>query len=158
MKNLTFICLFLLSVFAVQAQGLSGSVRAGLPVGDADEVYSFGLAAELDYYIEVGEGFLVGPAVGFKYYFVKSDYNDFVDGAAFLPIGGSARFGITEDFWAGANLGYAIGVSEGNDGGFCYEPYLIYNLGNVGLILTYSGISNDGYNFASLNLGVAFGL
>ena len=158
MKNLTLLCLFLLCVFATQAQGLNGSVRASLPMGDADEVYSFGLAAELDYYFEAGDGFLVGPTVGFKYYFVKSDYSDFVDGAAFLPIGGSARFGISEDFWAGADLGYAVGVSEGNDGGFWYEPYIMYGLGGVGIIASYSGISSDGYTFSSVNLGVAFGL
>lgn len=157
--------LFLFAALAVfgftnvnaQEGGFKAGLTVGLPVGDADEVYSLALNAEFSYLFAVADSFEVGPTAGYLHYLVKSDYSDFVDGASFLPIGATARFYASEDLFFGADLGYGVGISpDGNDGGFYYKPKVGYNLGAVALVLSYSGVSVDGGTFNALGLGAEF--
>ena len=152
-KLICIVAIAVCGIFSSHAQNFRAEASAALPIGDAGDFYSFGLNVDLTYLIEFDESFLVGPTVGFKHYFGEED---FIDDASFIPIGGSARYGVDE-FWFGVDLGYGIGVDEGNDGGFWYEPFAMYDFGNIGVKLSYSGISNDGFTFSALNLGVEFG-
>ena len=162
MKKLhLFFTIVIFSAFTAQAQEFKGAVSAALPVGDAADGWSFGITADLTYLFEVGEGFMVGPTAGYKHYFGEdisvAGFSNSIEDAQFLPVGGSARFNFTESFFVGADLGYAIGISDGLDGGFLYKPFLIYDFGPVAGLLSYSGISLDGGSFSSFNLGVEFG-
>lgn len=165
--------LFLFAAFAVLAMSTSlaqGEIKIGvngaLPVGDADDGYTFGAIADFAYLFNVNEAFQVGPMASFLYYFGDEEEFDTgfgtidveIDDAAFLPIGGTARFMLDQAFF-GADLGYAIGISpDGNDGGFYYRPKAGYNFGTVAVVVSYSGVSLDGGNFNSINAGVEFGI
>tara|TARA_R110002072_G_scaffold172324_5_gene326360 strand:+ start:873 stop:1358 length:486 start_codon:yes stop_codon:yes gene_type:complete len=145
---------------SVQAQeeGFKLGVNFGLPVGDIDEVSSFNAGLDVSYMFDIADSFQVGPSLGYSHYFIKSDFSDFIDAIQFLPISANARFYASEDLFFGANLGYALGINDGNEGGFYYRPNVGYNLGSVSLILSYQGVSDDGFTASSLNLGVEFGL
>jgi hypothetical protein len=162
----------LLAVFAFFSIGTCFSqgevkigVNAALPLGDADDGYTFGAIADFAYLFDVNDVFKAGPMASFLYYFGDEEELDTplgsieveFDDAAFLPIGGTARFMLEEVFF-GADLGYAIGISpEDIEGGFYYRPEAGYNFGAVAIVLSYSGIALDGGNFNSLNAGVEFG-
>ena len=143
---------------------LNGGLNVGIPVGDADNVSNFTLGAELNYMFPVAEGFTLGPSVQYSHFFGKEfDLGGGITAEAsdlsFLPISGAARFNITNDFIVGANIGYAVGLDDGNDGGFYYRPIIGHKIGdNTQLNLSYSGISVDGGNISNICLGIMFGL
>lgn len=138
------------SSFAQENFKLGGNL--GIPVGDAED-YDINYGADLAYIFGVSDGFGVGPMVGYTGYSVE-DFN-----VSFLPIAASGRYVFpTSNFFLGADLGYAIGLEDGVDGGFYYRPKVGYNFGLLGVIASYSGISVDGGTFSSLNLGVEFSL
>ena len=59
----------------------------------------------------------------------------------------------------GANIGYAVGLDEGNDGGFYYRPLVGFKVGETTqLNFSYSGISNEGTTISNVSLGFMFGL
>ena len=166
MKKLLFFMLFLAAGTAtVYPQGdLRLGINVGLPVGDADDFTSFQLGADFSYLFNVAEGFDVGPMIGYSHFFGEEvdlgggmgsmDFDDI----QFLPIAASGRFNLAETFFLGADLGYAVGINDGNDGGFYYRPKVGFDLVGVGLIASYSGVSVDGGSFSSINLGIEFGL
>ncbi len=161
-KLLLFTTVLFLAFTTAQAQNFKLGVSGALPVGDFSDGYGFGAQLDLTYLIEVNEAFHVGPMASLLYYNGSDEtilgitYE--IEDALFLPIGGSARFSLDE-FFFGADLGYGIGISpDGNDGGFFYRPKVGYSFGNVGVILSYSGVSMDGATFSSVNGGVEFSL
>ncbi len=81
------------------------------------------------------------------------------DDVQFLPVAASGRFLAGDSFSFGADLGYAIGIKEGMDGGFYYRPLVGYSVGSaMELNFSYTGISLDGMNWSTLTLGVLFTL
>jgi len=160
-KHLFFIGMLLLG-FVGHAQGdLRIGINAGIPVGDIEEISSFHLGADASYLFQVGEGFSVGPMLGYSHFFGKDLDTGFgdveVDDFSFLPIAASGRLGF-DMFFLGADLGYALGITDGVDGGFYYRPKVGYNLGGLAIILSYSGISVDGGSYSALSGGIEFGL
>ena len=160
MKKLLLIAVF--AIFGFSTSVAQGQFKIGLngaiPVGDAGDVYNFGIAADVAYLFEVADLVWIGPQTSYFQYFVDNeidgaDLND----AQFLPIAASGRVGLGESVYLGADLGYAIGINDGNDGGFYYRPKAGYTFGKVGLIVSYSGVSNDGVVFSSINFGVEVG-
>lgn len=160
------IFLILVSVFAVQAyaqEGFKAGVNLGLPVGDAGDVSGFSIGLDAMYHWQVSDSFNAGVATGFTNAFGKSIDTGFGDieipDVQFLPIAASGRFMPSEGFSIGADLGYAIGISDGNDGGFYYRPIVGYAIAtSTELNLSYTGISLDGGSWSTINLGVLFNL
>ena len=160
-----------LAVFGMGTSFAQGQFKIGanaaIPVGDAGDAYTFGVAADFAYLFEVADMVWIGPQASYFHYFgddVEIDtgigtISGEVEDAAFIPIAASGRVGFGEAFYVGADLGYGIGISpDGNDGGFYYRPKAGYNFGTVGIIASYSGVSSDGFTFSSINFGVEFGL
>jgi len=135
-------------------------VTAGLPVGDVKDQSNFALSADVYFMKYINDSFDIGLTAGYTNYFggdngVLPDY----DNTSFLPLAGAFRFGLTEDFSIGSDIGYAFGLNDGNDGGFYYKPVLGFNIGATSqLILSYQGVSGDVRDFNYVGLGFAFGL
>ena len=143
--------------------GFKLGLNLGLPLGDIKDAYSLGLGLDLAYMWPIADGFQLGVTTGYAHYLGKTE--DFggisvkYDDAGFVPLAASAQLSLGENFFLGADLGYAIGVSpSGNDGGLLYQPKVGYQMGNVGIYAGYKGISVTGGTFSSLNLGVNFKL
>lgn len=137
---------------------------AGIPVGDASDISSFSLGLDIAYHIGASELLDLGFATGFINAFgdtttisggaidLETEFDDF----QFIPVAGSLRIYPTYDFKFGADVGYAVGVNEGNEGGFYLRPIIGYNItGNTELNVSYVNISNDG-NFSIATLGILF--
>lgn len=152
MKRLMIIAaLFLMGSTAVKAQGeLQIGVGGGLPVGDISDFSSFVLDVDVNYLFAVSESFSAGPSVSYVHFF--SDDIEIAgmtietDDIQFVPIAGSGRYQIAPKVHLGADLGYAVGINDGNDGGFFYAPSASVDVKeNIMLTLSYNGISaSDG--------------
>jgi hypothetical protein len=165
MKKFT---IFTLAVFFglsfVQAQGdFKAGISGGLPLGDAGDLATFSIAVDLGYLFDLSDNVQAGPIAGFSHSF--GDKLDTgigtieIDDVQFLPIGGGVRFNLSEQFGLGADLGYALGINDGNDGGFYYSPRVQYSVSEIiDLVLAYRGISEDGGSWDILSFGVEFNL
>ena len=154
MKKLLFLFLVLfMGVTSVYSQGdFRFGVNGGIPVGDANDISDFHLGADVAYMFNVVEALDLGPMVGYSHYFINDDFDDVL----FLPIAASGRFGLSS-IYLGADLGYAIGLNNGNDGGFYYRPMVGYQIGILGISASFEGVTMDGGDFNSINLGIEFG-
>ncbi len=148
----------------VDRTNFKAGLNAGLPVGDAGDFSSFSLGLDLAYHIGASELLDVGFATGFINAFgdtttisgvggsFETEFEDF----QFLPAAASIRLYPTYDFKFGADVGYAVGINEGNEGGFYLRPIIGYNItGNTELNVSYVNISNDG-SFSIATLGILF--
>jgi len=161
----------LLSAAALLAFGFAnaqdGSFKAGvnlgLPMGDIKDAYSLNIGLEAAYTWSISDKFNAGVGAGYAHYLGKTetinlggfgsvevDYED----AGFVPVFGTAQYSFTDNIFAGADLGYALGVApSGNDGGFYYQPKVGYQAEKYEVFAGYKGVSVDGGTFSSLNLG-----
>ncbi|SOC81259.1 hypothetical protein SAMN06296241_2833 [Salinimicrobium sediminis] len=160
MKNLLCI-LFLFSAVTVSAQTTDFKLgaHAGLPVGDMNEAYSYNAGANLSYMVGIAGLVEFGALVGYMHYFEDSgkegDLSWEGNDASYIPMAGSGRIDMGPVF-AGMDIGYALGLNEGNDGGFFYRPKIGFGFLGLTFVGSYSGISADGIEVNSINLGLEF--
>lgn len=163
MKKLLFIVLITLFGFQANAQ-FSAGAWGGLPIGDAGDFATFSLGADLTYLFPVSDAFGVGPTVG-----VSHSFGDSIDvlgtsvdleDTTFIPIAAAGRFGVSETFTLGVDLGYGVGIApDGNDGGFYYSPRVGYSVTDlIEIVLAYRGVSLDGGSWDVVSLGLEFGI
>ncbi len=163
MKKYALILFFALLGLSVQAQDeFRAGINLGLPVGDAGDITTFNIAIDLGYLFEVTEEVQVGPVLGYSHSFGDSIDTLIgsidIDDIQFLPVAATGHYNFTEEFWFGLDLGYALGLNDGNDGGFYYSPKFAYGVTpNIDILAAYRGISLDGGSFDVLSLGVEFG-
>ena len=158
MKKVLFLAaMAVFGLTSVNAQEFKGSVYGGLPIGDAGDITTFTIGVDLSYLFEVSESFMAGPSLGFNNSFLDSDFIG--DDIQFLPVAAAARYSVSDEFTLGADLGYAVGINEGNDGGFYYSPRVAYGVtDSIDIVAAYRGVSADGGSFDVISLGVEFGL
>ncbi|MEZ2414634.1 outer membrane beta-barrel protein [Muriicola sp. E247] len=165
MKKVLFTAFLFVAGLSLQAQtGPSVGINAGIPTGDASDVSGFSLGIDFTYLWSVSDKFDAGAAVGFSNAFGKEIDTGLgsiqIEDIQFLPVAVAGRAHLTEDFSAGVDLGYAVGINDGNDGGFYYRPMVGYSLSEkLGLSLSYTGISLEGdFNWNTINLGLMLAL
>jgi hypothetical protein len=162
-KILVIGCMLLFGATLQAQEGLNVGINLGLPVGDASDFSSFSLGLDANYLWNVAESVDVGVATGFTNAFGKTfeilgEEFDAED-VQFIPIAAAGRYHVTDKFRAGADIGYAIGINDGNDGGFYYRPIVAYSLSDITeLNFSYTGISLDGFTWSTISLGVMFSL
>jgi hypothetical protein len=156
------------AVFAFTASSALGQFSAGLSgglrIGDAGDLATFAIAVDLGYLFEISDTFDAGVATGYSHSF--GDEIDLgplgsfdVEDVQFIPLAASARFGVSDAFTLGADLGYAIGINDGNDGGFYYSPRAQYGVSEtIDIVLAFRGVSVDGGSWDVVSLGIEFGL
>lgn len=147
---------------SLHAQGdFKLGINGGLPVGDIEDYSSFQLGADAAYLFGISNVAQVGPMIGYSRFFAEDVDMGFgnidMEDISFLPIAASGRFGLGIVF-LGADLGYAVSLDDGGEGGFFYRPKIGVGVGGFSVIGSYQGISNDGESISSINIGVEFGL
>ena len=154
--SLVFISIF--TVTTLNAQGLmSLGGGGGVPVGDAADLTTFAIAIDLGYLFEISDSFEAGVSTGYHHYFgdeiTSGSFAIEVDDIQFLPIAATARVNISDQFYLQGDIGYALELGDGGEGGFYYRPALGYRVSEQGAVdISYSGISVDGGNFSSVLL------
>jgi len=162
MKKLVLIAV--IAVFGlvnVNAQSFKLGVTAGLPAADAADISSFVLGIDAYYYFTNIDSFIaIGGTAGFRNFFgdeitVLGQKVDF-DDQQFLPLAVAGRlklFGIVN---GGADLGYAIGISDAVDGGFYLRPIIGIDIADkIELNVSYETIFDDA-TWGNLNAGILY--
>ena len=155
---------FCFSMINAQDQFKFG-IAGGLPIGDAGDVSLFSIAVDLGYLFEISENFEAGPISGYSHSFGDEDSSSpnaiLGDGnpdVNFIPVGAGGRFVVAPNLNIGADLGYAIGLNDGNDGGFYYAPRVSYSAGgDVDIVVAYRGVALDVGSWDIISVGVEFG-
>ena len=173
MKKYIFALVFILAVFTMQAQrnvdrtNFRAGVNGGMILGDYSETYSFGLGVDLYHHWGVSKMLDVGVTAGFFNAFGEKEITTAealvseteFDNAQFIPVGASLRIypGKNVGFKFGSDVGYAIGVDEGNLGALYIRPSLGLDLrnGSSEVNISYFMV-NDEARFSSVLLSYLF--
>lgn len=131
--------------------------NVGLPLGDIKDATSFSAGIDAAYLWNISDKFQASATVGFQNFFLKKEWKDegFSD-FNYIPVAASGQYSIVPEFFIGADLGYVITASGGEDGGgFYYLPKVGYQQSKWEVFAGYRGVSNDA-NFGAANLGFNF--
>ncbi len=137
-------------------------IHSGLVIGDYEDSFSINTGLDVSYLYGLSKKIYVGGAVGLTNYLGKDSVrtgnviND-VDDIQFVPVAVSLRLSPFKSFLGGADIGYAIGINEENDGGFYLSPRLTYMVKKLQVYAGYRLIGLD-ENLSSIQLGFAFKL
>jgi len=160
MKKLLFLLALFVCGNVANAQFKVG-VNAGFPVGDAADYYN--LSAGLDLYYMFGKSkdalLKFGVGSGFLNYFGDDiDGGGSIDDAQFIPIAIAARITFLSTLTFGGDVGYGIGINDGNDGGVYGKAVLGLDLGNTIEVNAFYHLVKivKGMDFATTGLGVLF--
>ncbi|MDC8104210.1 MULTISPECIES: hypothetical protein [Chryseobacterium] len=162
MKKLLLVGAFALLGSAVNAQeGFKLGGHIGIPVADASDVSSFTLGVDASYMWNITKGLDLGVASGYSHFFGKDNFDDF----GFIPVAVSGKYKFSgAPVFVGLDLGYAISVKDGMDGGFYAQPKFGYQMSKGELYIGYQSISNrrdfgryrSSWTIGAVNIGYNF--
>ena len=152
---LTVVTIFAFGFANAQDGGFKLGVPVGMPLGDVKDTSSANLGVDAAYVWKVADSLDAGIASGYTTYLGKSGADD----TGFIPVAATAEYAITDNWFLGTDLGYAIYTGPGsNDGGFLYQPKFGYKAEKFEVYTGYKGISVSGETFSSVNLGINYKL
>lgn len=159
MKKLLLVAVITAFGFTTSAQNFGAGLSVGLPIGDAGDLATFNVTADVNYMWDISDTFDAGVSVGFSHNSGDEINGIEFDDVQFLPIAARGAYSLSEVFTIGADLGYAVGINDGNDGGLLFAPRLGYGISDsTDIVLSYNNVSRDGNTWSTINLGVNFGL
>ncbi len=142
-------------------QGFKIGIHGAVPVGDNKDFVSLAAGVDAGYMHALGEVVDVGAMVGFINGFPEK-YNQEIGApdlphVQFVPLAASLRLWPSNSLSVGGDAGVALGINDGNDGGFYYKPTVGYLVGaQTEVSLSYVGIELDGGSWATVNLGILY--
>ncbi|ARV13426.1 hypothetical protein BTO09_14230 [Gilvibacter sp. SZ-19] len=163
-KVFLFAALLFAGIGSLQAQGeFRAGLSGGIPIGDSGDFATFAIAVDLGYLLEISDEFDAGVTTGYTHTFgdevTIAGVTFEVDDDQFIPIAASGRFEVAPNFTLGADVGYAIGINDGNDGGFYYSPRAPYSVSEaIDIVAAYRGVSVNGGSWDVISAGVEFGI
>ena len=167
MKNLLIAAFFILTALTLNAQvdrtNFRAGINAGIVQGDFSDSYSLNLGVDLVYVWGLSKTLDLGFATGFSNAFgeevtLEGDLSGTTsfDNVQFIPVAGALRIYPSYGFKFGGDLGYAVGINDGNEGGLYYKPVVGVDVnGNTEINVGYAVVSNDA-TFSTIQLGVLF--
>jgi hypothetical protein len=160
----------ILSVLAIFAFGFANAqdseggfkvgIHAGIPMGDAGDLYSANFGADVAYMFSIADSFKLGVTTGYSFYSGKS--YDFMGvsvktNGAFIPVAATAHYSLNQNWFIGADLGYALYSGDGDgNGGFYYQPKVGYQMEKIEIFVSYKGIAVEGGSVSSVGMGAAY--
>jgi hypothetical protein len=154
MKKLLIAVFTLFVVAQINAQTFKLGATVGIPTADSADISDFVLGIDAYYYFtDIDDTIEIGATAGFRNYFV--DFGD-LDDANFLPLAAAARLKLFGIVSGGADVGYAIGITDYLDGGFYFRPVVGIDIADtIELNASYESIS-DAANWGAFNIGILF--
>lgn len=166
----TFFSLVVVLAFAhtlqsqyVDRSNFRAGINAGLVQGDFSEAYSLTLGLDIYQHWGISKEVDLGLATGFLNAFgeerelsaggttVTTEFGN----VQFIPLAGSFRVYPSSGFKLGGDIGYALGINEGNSGGLYYRPSIGVDIngGNTELNVSYFAV-NDEVTFSAVMAGI----
>ncbi|RYZ28299.1 MAG: hypothetical protein EOO10_10055 [Chitinophagaceae bacterium] len=156
MKNLIWSALLIgfCSTAEAQQDGFRLGAHAGIPLSDASDVSSAKLGIDASYLYSITDRVAIGVASGYSTFLGKDDF----DGYSFVPVAASLRGGYGDSIFYTADLGYALALTEGADGGVYIQPKLGWTNSRIDAFVFYQSISADGASLGAVGAGIAYKL
>ena len=168
MKKILLAALLLCNVVAFAQRSPKGSIgfEAGLPVGQADQVYSsvLGGTFKAEFPSSGSKALNYTLTVGYQSFMVKSEYKRFINNATYVPIKGGLKYYTSNNFYLEGEIGASINTNSGYTASrtaFMYAPGIGVNLpltsGNAfDLGLRYESRVEDGGSLSQFALRLAY--
>ncbi|MGC1515444.1 MAG: hypothetical protein WA810_07690 [Maribacter sp.] len=169
MKLVTVYCFkFLLYVsfifYALNLQAQEGfklGIQAGLPINDFNDAVSVVLGADASYMHPLGEIVDIGPSVGYIHGFTENFSTAVITietkPIQFVPLSAGLRFWTSNEFSFGGNVGWALGLNDGNEGGLYYRPTLAFLMSSsVEVNASYTVIELEPATWSTITLGIVY--
>jgi hypothetical protein len=154
MKKVFLVAAFVVAGFistnAQEFQFGAGPVVA-LPIGDAGDISSFAIGAELQGEYKFSDMVSGVGTTGYTH-FIGKEFAGYKINYGAVPILVGARVYPSEQFFIGGQIGYGFFTGDASGGGFAYRPQIGYNAPSFQLGLSYSGISDNGGNISWIGL------
>src|SRR5690606_23776892 len=144
----------LLAIFGLNISKAQNNFEIGIIYGTTvNEVFgsrSGNIGGGVAYYFQPVDKLRVGPMVLFDH-FASNDAQG-ID-ASFLDIAASAKYNFIPALFGGLDLGYAVALEEGYNGGFMVRPRFGWSTRLTDLYIAYIGIfaTQDYYSQSHLN-------
>ncbi|MGB7393345.1 MAG: hypothetical protein WA913_03020 [Pricia sp.] len=154
------LCTF--SFIAISAQeGFKIGARAGLPVGDFDDLVRVVVGADIGYMWAPNKVFDLGIKAGIVHGFPETFKTEVVSvelpSVQFAPVAASFRIWPSRKFSFGGDVGIALGLSERETDGFYYRPQIGFQTGAQSeLNLSYDAIAQDSATWSTVTLGFTY--
>jgi len=160
-KVLVTLVFALLGMRLFAQKGLKLGIHGGLPLDEFQDELSLVAGVDLGYRWGLSEiidlGVMVGFVNGFPEKYDRELFAEDLPNIQFVPLAASVRFWTSNSFSIGGDVGQAIGINDGNDGGLYYRPTIAYLMGaQTEVNLSYTGIALDGATWSTINVGVLY--
>lgn len=155
-----------MSIFSFQSilsqnADLNVGINGGVTIGNLDNVSRMAFGVDANYLFDVFDNVKLGPSVNFVYFLTEDNAGVKPDPFIYLPLGGAIRFsGENDDFYVGADGGFALGISpNGDNGGIFFKPMVGYNFNEkVSVNFFYAGIKKKKPTYGYVGIGVVFNI
>lgn len=157
MKNkIALLVLFLFSATIFAQEGVKIGIQGSFPFNDFSDAVVLSASVDLGYMHALGEVVDAGVMTGFINGFPDNfDGGPDLPSIQFLPLAGSFRIWPSNSFSFGGDVGYGVGINDGNEGGLYYRPIIGYLFGtNTEVNFSYTGIQLDGATWSTVNVGI----
>lgn len=137
---------------------IQANVYVGIPVGAIASESSFNGGVSVGYLGKIESFLRVGGTIGYDFSILNSDSKIPKEkGYQYLMIGGTAELDVYQNFYVGADLGYAFAETKKGIGSHYITPKIGYRFNDhVNLYAHYKGVRFSGYQVASLGFGLAY--
>lgn len=163
MKKIFLVILVAFNLSISQAQeGIGVGFNIGIPVGNTTDYAAFIAGVDAEYLYDIyDETYYAGIATGFINAFTKdlkvSGGTIKLDNVQFLPVAAAARYYVNYTFYVGGDLGYAVGINEGNNGGIYYRPRMGFGLSEkIYINISLVGVSQKEMDYNTTTLGFEY--
>lgn len=161
MKRLLLSMAILLGTFTMQAQ-LKIGLDGGVPTGTLSDIYTFTFGADVYYYFLGADDELlnIGATAGYQHFIGDEILNtgENYDAIMFMPLAGAARLNLIKILEVGADVGYSLGLNDGNDGGFYWRAVAGLDFGALELCAYFYNVSDNSINTGSLGASIIYDL
>lgn len=158
MRKLLVLFVFLLcSVSTLHSQTFKFGATVGVPLSDAKDAYTYTVGIDAYYYFTNLDALVaIGATSGYRNFFGDEVGGVQFKDAQFAPIAAAARIKLFGILSAGADLGYAVGITDGLDGGLYFRPVIGIDILDSLELNTSLEMIKDKATYGNFNIGVLF--
>ncbi|HEA21224.1 hypothetical protein LCGC14_0789420 [marine sediment metagenome] len=142
-------------------EGFKIGAHGGIPLGDLNDQIGIVIGADIGYLWAPNKIFDLGIKAGILHGFPETFKAETVSvklpSVQFAPLAASLRIWPAKSFSIGGDVGHAIGLNEGNDGGFYYRPQIGFQVGPQSEInISYTAIDLGEATWSTVTVGYMY--
>jgi opacity protein-like surface antigen len=168
MKKVLLVAVFAVVAFSASAQTeskgrtrFSVGLEAGLPIGDAGDVYSSMLGGAVKVEIPVAKSLFATISGGYTNLSPKKEFKNVgFESTGVIPLKGGLKYFFNKNFYGGGELGAVFGTEKGSETSFAFAPgvgvsYPVSDKNDIDAGVRYESWSNNGFSINQIGFHVA---